>query len=128
MAASSPTRRAKVKAPDVDSVVDAGFVFDTDAPVSTDEQARVPLFTVGGKTYTMPAETSAAEAIRLLRDIRRHGNALAAEMLLTRFVGDEGVDALLSSKGFDADRWNKVTGAASAHVFGSLEQDPKAAA
>ena len=117
--------RARTKAATPQSA-DAEFVFDTDeTPVLQSEAARVPLFTVGGTTYTMPAKPGAGEAIRLLRDIRRHGNAMAAEILLSRLVGDDGVEALLASKGFDADRWNKVTGAATTHVFGSLEQGPK---
>jgi hypothetical protein len=98
------------------------FVFEAadgaeDQPVDT-----VPLFQVGDKVYTMPAVPGQADAVRMLREIRLRGVAFASELMLSMYVGDEGVDALINSKGFDVDRWNDITSKVTARIFGASDQ------
>ncbi len=125
---TASTRRTRTRADQPASTVDDGFAFEAGASAEpTTDQERTPLFEVGGKFYGTPAELGAGEAIRLLRDIRKLGNAGAAELMMDRLIGQDGVDALLASKGFDMNRWNTVAAEVSRRVFGALEEaDPKA--
>jgi hypothetical protein len=110
--------------PKIDTLVDLDLSFEEPDKVQ-DAPETVPAFTVGGKVYTTPAHPSAAEAIRYLRDFRKHGRGFAVEMMMERALGEDAVEALLTSKGFDIARWNKVATLVSDLVFGELEASPK---
>lgn len=71
-------------------------MIDLDAP--TDEEAttdeRIEVFSLGGTTYTVPADPGPAFALRYLSKVREFGDDAAADYLLEAMLGDEGYKAL----------------------------------
>lgn len=98
----------------------------TTKPAPGTEETRVPLFSVDGVEYSMPAEIHAGFALQVLERVVNVGEVAAIPWILRKLVGDKGVDALFAAKNFqttDLDTLGKIV---QEHVMGALEEQEKA--
>lgn len=108
--------------------------FSTEDEDGADEaEVRVPLFSVNGNIYTMPAYPSmiiGIQAQRYLGDTSLPvaiAGARATNHVLTEMLGEDGYDALLTIKKLKPKAFNKIVAILTARAYGAIEgETPKA--
>lgn len=60
-------------------------------------RAAVELFTLDGKTYTMPADLRPAVVLRFFGDVRKHGYEQAWAVLMSSSLPEDAMNALAES-------------------------------
>lgn len=112
-------RLAKAIAPAEPGIIE--LVSDPDAP----EAERIPLFSIDGTTYSMPAEVDAATSLRVLDVQRRRGAESALSYALEELVGSEGYQALLNFRGLRKGQLEAIMELVQRHALGNLEEPAK---
>jgi hypothetical protein len=92
------------------------------ADVVSDE--RIPLFTIDGTEYTMPAEAPGYIGIEATHLWATESPAAATDWLMSEMLGDEGFTALRTCKTITRAQYQQVVKIVVDHVYG--EEDPKA--
>lgn len=90
-------------------------------PKEVSETAMVELFTLGGKTYSIPNKPRINVALKYLDHARNQGQDAAAAYLLETLVGREGYEALMDYDDLTQDQFSEVILAAQKVVLGGLE-------
>jgi hypothetical protein len=92
-------------------------IVTTDAP----EAELVPLFSIDGQVYSIPAEVSASMALRVLDEARRSGMEAAMSGALEELLGAEAYQALLHCTSLTTAHLEAIMDAVQGHVLGGLE-------
>ena len=92
-------------------------------------EVRIPLFSIDGREYTIPAEpnlTVGLKAYRLAASVPNldAGEAIALNFILTEMLGADGYDALLSYEDITREQFAKVAEICRGLTLGQIE-DPK---
>jgi hypothetical protein len=96
--------------------------FTTKTAAPKENGARVVLFRLDGRDWTMTADRSFGAALKYLYGLRGGGLQSAQFALLEHCVGTEGVQALLSAADQDPAKWNSVVERAVKYVLGKPEE------
>ncbi len=88
-----------VEAPEVEQMATPGPVVITGQEQSDAAPVRPPveLFTLDGKTYTMPADARLGAMLRFFGDIRKHGYEQAWAVLMSSSIPEDAMNALAAS-------------------------------
>lgn len=90
--------------------------------VTSDEVVdTIPLFSIDGVVYSIPAEVSASMALRVLDESRKNGQEAAMAGALEELLGEDAYQALLSCKSLKVSDLEKIMEAVQVHVLGDLE-------
>lgn len=92
-----------------------------EVPKVEGETEMVELFTLEGKTYTIPNKPRINVALKFLDTAKNSGQDLAAAYLLETLIGREGYEALMDYDDLTADQFQDVVLAAQKVVLGGLE-------
>lgn len=92
-----------------------------EVPKAEGETETVELFTLAGKTYTIPNKPRINVALKFLDTAKNSGQDLAAAYLLETLIGREGYEALMDYDDLTADQFQDVVLAAQKVVLGGLE-------
>lgn len=116
-------RRAPAQRPPVST---NGHPIDLDA--GPDEFAeREPLFTTGGKTYTIPVRVSAGVALQWVDIVAVRGDSAGLVWALNWALGTEGYFALRSHRTISDEHYRIIRDAVQEKFIGALERtNPKA--
>lgn len=85
------------------------------------ETETVELFTLNGKTYSIPNKARINVALRYLDEARNKGQDMAAAYLLETLIGREGYEALMDYDDLTPELFQTVVLAAQKVVLGGLE-------
>lgn len=85
-------------------------------------QERIELFSINGRSYSIPKRPGPNVALRYLRDVRRHGREHALAGILEAMLGTEGMDALADYDDLTDEDMDAVMAAVERHVLGPLEK------
>jgi hypothetical protein len=85
---------------------------------------RIPLFSIDGTEYTMPAEPLGYIGIEATHLWATESPAAATDWLMTEMLGEEGFTALRTCKTITRAQYNQVVKIVVDHVYG--DEDPKA--
>lgn len=103
--------------------------FDARKPDSDDEgTGEIPIFTIKGKTYSIPKKARVNVALGYLRDVRKHGAEFAAGKLMEAMLGEEAYDALVEYDDLTPEDLAKVMEAVQQVAMGELEEEPEQSA
>jgi hypothetical protein len=108
----TPIRRPNVKPEPV--------VITTTDEEETEE--RIPVFSIDGTEYTMPAHIPASTALRVLDMMRRMGQEAAVSWLLEEALGEEAYEALLNCKSLKPKQLQAVMAVVQDHFMGAIEE------
>lgn len=95
-------------------------------PASDEAVETVPLFSIDGKEYGIPAVISASLGLKYLKMLRTQGEVVAGGWVLEEMLGEEGYDALSNFKGLTTKQLEQLCEIAGKHALGSLEEPEKA--
>jgi len=90
-------------------------------PVGDSEVEMVPLFSIDGKEYRVPAKPRVNVALKYLTNAREHGEQMAQMMLLEDLLGAEGYKALAEYDDLTAEQLSQVADLAAKLTLGQLE-------
>lgn len=107
------------KAQNVQKAKPAPVVITTDTEAN---EERLPVFSIDGVEYTMPAEVPASMALRVLDTIRRLGQEAAVSYLLEEVLGPEAYQALLNCRTLKPEQLKAVVAVVQDHVLGAVEE------
>lgn len=93
----------------------------TDAP----EVEEIELFSIDGKSYTIPNKPRLNVALKTLKLVRTEGQDAAMAYMMEAAIGEEAFDALTEYDDLDTETLQNIMAAAQKVVFGGLE-GPKA--
>lgn len=97
--------------------------------IQSDQRAgadeRIPLFSIDGQEYTMPAEIGAELALAAIDRLRTMPAEAVEAWLLEEVVGSKAYRALLGCKGLKRHQLKAVMVAVREHVMGPLEEEGK---
>lgn len=97
--------------------------FTTD---TTTEEKRIPLFSIDGHVYTIPAEPKPTVGLRFLDALKRYGNPVMAGLeLLEAMLGLDSYQRFLAWPDLDDDRLTQVINECSARALGEVERPAK---
>jgi hypothetical protein len=118
-AGAAPPSPPPAAAPDPD---DPDFI----RLVPSDDEARVPLFSIGDREFTILARPRPNIGLKYLRISRKPvskggGEQAATDYLLTALLGEEGYEALTDFDELTSEQFAKVLAIASKVAFGALE-------
>jgi hypothetical protein len=88
----------------------------------TTEDDRIPLFSIDGQTYTIPARFDPIIALRALDMARRRGEEIMFSWLLEEALGEEGYQALLGCSSVTPSQLQALMEKVSDQVMGALEE------
>ncbi len=91
----------------------------TDKPVSN--APEVPVFSLDGRVYTIPAEIPGWLALQVLHRMRTEGEHVAISWALEELL-QEGYHALLAYKGLTTGELKAVLGAVQKRLMGAMEE------
>jgi hypothetical protein len=92
-------------------------IVTTDQP----EVELIPLFSIDGEVYSIPAEVSASMALRVLDTARREGMEAAMSGALEELLGPDAYQALLHCKSLTTDHLEAIMAGVQGHVLGGLD-------
>lgn len=92
---------------------------------SNEEVEQVELFSIDGKSYTIPKKPRMNVALKTMKMIRTEGEDAAAAYMLEAVIGEEAYDALTDYDDLDPETFRQIIAIAQKVVFGGLE-GPKA--
>lgn len=92
---------------------------------ATEDVEVIDLFTLDGKTYSIPAKAKANLGLRYLKSVRESGPDLAAGELLEAMIGTEAYDALMNYDDLEPDDLTQVMEAVQKVVLGGVETPSK---
>lgn len=90
-------------------------------PKSEQSTEMVELFTLNGKTYSIPRKPRINVALKFLDVAKREGQDLAAGFLLEEVIGREGYEALMDYEDLTPEQFQEIVLAAQKVVLGGLE-------
>ena len=126
MAATNRTTKAPVKRAALNGHANGNRSYVvlelSSADVVSDE--RIPLFTIDGTEYTMPAEVPGYVSLEVVELWATQGEAAGTRWLMIELLGDEGYDALRTCKTISKAQMRQVQEILVRHAMG--EEDPKA--
>jgi hypothetical protein len=88
---------------------------DTTAP------EMVELFSIDGKSYSIPAKPKFNIVLRYMKVVREEGSQAAEAYLLEELLGEEGFEALCSYEDLTAEQFEAVKKVATKVVLGDQE-------
>lgn len=88
---------------------------------STEEVEQVELFSIDGKSYTIPNKPRLNVALKTLKIAREEGQDAAMAYMMEKAIGEEAFEALTNYDDLDADTFAQIVNAAQSVVFGGLE-------
>jgi len=83
-------------------------------------EKRVPLFTIDGVEYSMPAEPPAFVVLAYLKTVREKGDDVAAYELLENMLGEEAYEALRNCKTATVSDLAAITRIVGEHSVGAI--------
>jgi hypothetical protein len=86
------------------------------------EEELVPLFSLDGTTYSVPAKPRVHVALQYLTDARQHGEQMAQMMLLEKLLGEKGYKALSEFEDLTPEDLSAISDEAAKLTLGALEQ------
>ena len=86
---------------------------------------RIPLFSIDGTEYTMPAEVMGYVSTQVIDIWATEGEAAGTRWLMIELLGQDGYDALRTCKTITKAQLRQVTQIMVRHALGD-ESDPKA--
>lgn len=89
-----------------------------------DQVERVELFSLDGKSYTIPRRPKANVALRYLYEVKQHGSEVAAGSLLMNLLGEENYLTLMDNDDLTLDQLKQVMELAQKVTLGNLEAPP----
>jgi hypothetical protein len=92
-------------------------IVTTDLP----EIEQVPLFSIDGQVFSIPAEVDASMALRVLDAARRSGMEAAMSGALEELLGEESYQALLNCKGLTKENLEQIMALVQEISLGGLE-------
>lgn len=110
-------RKAKAVKAEVRPPASLVEIVTTDVPVAE----LVPLFSIDGRTYSIPGEVPASMALRMLDAMRRQGMEAAMSEALEELLGAEAYQALLQCRALTVDHLERIMAVVQTHVLGNLE-------
>ncbi len=96
--------------------------FDERKPVEQTEPERIELFTLEGKTYTMPKKLSANKLLAFMQEMRANGQEAAAVGLLIDCIGMAGYQKLRAYPGLQFADLKAIFDAVSLAAMGAMEE------
>lgn len=100
----------------------------TITPVRIDPEAkpreieRIPLFYIGEKEYTIPAELSPNDALIALRMARTRGTVIAQSWMAEKGIGEEGMDDLIACDAITREQVKEILDNVQKMYLGDLEE------
>ncbi|RPE39741.1 hypothetical protein EDD90_2758 [Streptomyces sp. Ag109_O5-1] len=88
-------------------------------------EVRIPLFSIDGKEYSIPARPRLNVALQFMHMTRKQGDTTAMDFLLEKLLGTDGYQALREYDALTPEHFAKITAIASEVTLGALEA-PKA--
>lgn len=88
---------------------------------STEPVEQVELFSIDGKSYTIPNKPRLNVALKTLKLAREEGQDAAMAYMMEKAIGEEAYEALTEYDDLDAETFQKIVLAAQTVVFGGLE-------
>jgi hypothetical protein len=88
-------------------------------------QVRIPLFSIDGVEYSIPARPRLNVALQFMHMTRTQGDGAAMDVLLEKLLGTDGYRALREYDDLTPEQFAKITAIASEVTLGALEV-PKA--
>ena len=85
---------------------------------------RIPLFSIDGTEYTMPAEVPGYVSVEVIDLWATQGEAAGTRWLMRELLGEDGYDALRTCKTITKAQVRQVTKILVEHALG--DEDPKA--
>lgn len=85
---------------------------------------RIPLFSIDGTEYTMPAEAPGYIGLEAVEIWATQGEAAGTRWLMRELLGEDGYDALRTCKTITKAQMRQVTRILVQHALG--DEDPKA--
>ncbi|MCW2903886.1 MAG: hypothetical protein JWO67_6151, partial [Streptosporangiaceae bacterium] len=93
-----------------------------EVPEDQDEGPRFPLFYIGDKPYTVPAQPRMGLGFEFLHIARTQGEVMAYDFLMTEMLGAEGWRALCQYRGkISAEQYATIVSVAERLTVGALE-------
>jgi hypothetical protein len=90
----------------------------------TAEVARVELFSINGKAYTVPTSMPQNKGLRYVNIARKQGPEASADYLLETLLGEEAYDALMDYDALTEEDMTNILEAVTAIAIASA-QNPK---
>lgn len=100
----------------------AALNFDDRPQKETKPVEQVELFTLGGKTYTMPAQITANKLLGFMQEMRNSGQEAAAVGLLIDSIGQVGYRKLLDYNGLEPADLKAIFDTVSQAAMGAMEE------
>ncbi len=86
----------------------------------------VPVFTLKGVTYSMPADVKAKKSLKLLWVVRRDGMMLGGMEMVRDLLGETALNVLLDDDDVTDDHMTRVINLLMKNAFGELVESGKA--
>ena len=96
--------------------------FSSPDPFAEKTEGRIPLFSIDGTAYTIPARFDPIMALRALDMARRRGEEIMLSWLLEEALGEEGYQALLGCSSVTTGQLQALMEKVSEQVMGALEE------
>lgn len=122
MAAPRAPQDHKTKAAPAEPRAQASLVELVSEEIDGTELDAIPLFSIDGETYSMPATVSAATSLKALDIARRQGQAESISWVLEEVIGSEGYNALMNFKSLKPSQLQAIITVVTGHVMGSMEE------
>lgn len=97
----------------------AGAVVLTSSPETLVD--RIPLFSIDGVEYTIPAKPRMNVGLKYLWERRERGQDYAIPGLLMRLLGQEGFEALMDYDELDPEEFQQIVKLATGVTLGQIE-------
>ena len=94
------------------------ITIDTKTPISDE---RIPVFSIDGEEYSMPAEINGHFALEVLEQIRAQGAESVASWMLEEAIGSKGYRALRGCETLTTADLKTVMKVVTDHVLGAVE-------
>lgn len=92
----------------------------TTKPVSADVE-QIELFSIDGKSYSIPNKPRVNVALRYLKLAREQGVDAAAAYLIESLIGADGYEALMNYEDLTSEELASIVSAAQKATLGGLE-------
>src|ERR1044072_7639023 len=86
-------------------------------------EGRELLFTIDGVDFFMPKTLSPQVIFKMLRDVRRHGEMVAAANMIGDIIGEDCLDALADTKSMSDQDWEIVNSIMMDKVFSKMREE-----
>lgn len=86
---------------------------------------RVPLFSIDGKEYSIPAKPRPSIELKFLYLLKQEGPEMATAIFLSDLLGDEGFEALTNYEDLTKEQFEQVVEIAKQTALGGLEPGTK---